>query len=44
MLPFRFLGQDDGQLSQRAREREFAELTDAEAARLDTAYQRALPS
>lgn len=37
-LLFRFLHQDDGQLSNRARSREFAELTDAEAERIEAIY------
>ncbi|WID99972.1 Fic family protein (plasmid) [Bosea vestrisii] len=37
-LLFRFLRQNDGQLSKRAREREFADLTDDEAARVEGIY------
>ncbi|PWG61606.1 Fic family protein [Spiribacter halobius] len=39
-LLFRFLRQGDGRLSRRAREREFAALTDAEAARVEAVYER----
>ncbi|SLN77859.1 Fic family protein [Oceanibacterium hippocampi] len=37
-LLFRFLQQNDGRLSNRAREKEFAELTDAEAERIEAIY------
>jgi hypothetical protein len=37
-LLFRFLRQNDGRLSKRAREREFPALTDAEAARIEAIY------
>jgi hypothetical protein len=37
-LLFRFLRQNGGRLSQRAREREFAQMTDAEAASAEEAY------
>lgn len=37
-LLFRFLHQNDGQLSKRAREREFEEMTDAEVAEVETIY------
>ena len=37
-LLFRFLRQNKGTLSRRARAREFAQLTDDEAARIETAY------
>lgn len=37
-LLFRFLHQNSGHLSKRAREREFAELTDAEAERIEQLY------
>jgi len=37
-LLFRFLNQNGGQLSQRARDREFKELTDEEAKRIETIY------
>lgn len=37
-LLFRFLHQSGGRLSQRAREREFAELTEGEAARIEDIY------
>ena len=39
-LLFRFLHQNGGRLSQRAREREFAELGDDEASRLEEIYRR----
>jgi hypothetical protein len=39
-LLFRFLHQNAGRLSQRAREREFAELGDDEAGRIEAIYQR----
>jgi hypothetical protein len=38
-LLFRFLNQHGGHLSQRAREREFAKLTDDEASRVETIYR-----
>jgi hypothetical protein len=38
-LLFRFLHQSDGRLSQRAREREFVQLTDDEAARVEAIYR-----
>ena len=37
-LLFRFLHQNDGVLSKRAREREFAQMTDVEAAEIETIY------
>lgn len=37
-LLFRFLNQNEGRLSQRAREREFAALTEAEAERIEAIY------
>src|ERR1700730_11860855 len=40
-LLFRFLRQNDGRLSRRAREREFAELTEDEVAKIDAAYAKA---
>ena len=40
-LLFRFLHQNNGRLSQRAREREFRELTDEEAERIETIYGEA---
>lgn len=40
-LLFRFLRQNDGTLSRRAREREFAELTDDEVARIEATYSKA---
>ncbi len=40
-LLFRFLHQNGGQLSKRAREQEFAQLTDAEAAAFEDAYKTA---
>lgn len=40
-LLFRFLRQNDGRLSGRARDREFADLTDEEAAHVEQAYRRA---
>ncbi len=40
-LLFRFLRQNDGTLSRRAREREFAELTDDEVARVEATYSKA---
>ena len=39
-LLFRFLHQNGGQLSKRAREQEFAQLTEAEAAAAEDAYKR----
>jgi hypothetical protein len=39
-LLFRFLHQNDGRLSRRARENEFAALTDAEAQRIEAIYRR----
>lgn len=43
-LLFRFLRQNDGTLSKRAREREFAQLTDAEAAEIESIYRGILPN
>ena len=40
-LLFRFLRQNDGTLSRRAREREFAELTEDEVARIEATYAKA---
>ena len=40
-LLFRFLRQNDGTLSRRAREREFAELTDDEVVRIEATYAEA---
>lgn len=40
-LLFRFLHQNGGRLSQRARDREFKELTDEEAGRIETIYREA---
>jgi hypothetical protein len=40
-LLFRFLHQNGGSLSQRARDREFKELTDEEAKRIETVYREA---
>ena len=40
-LLFRFLSQNDGRLSQRARTQEFSELTDEEAQRVEATYARA---
>ena len=40
-LLFRFLRQNDGRLSRRAREREFAELTEDEVARIEATYAEA---
>jgi len=37
-LLFRFLHQNDGRLSKRAREKEFAPLTDEEVRRIEAAY------
>ena len=37
-LLFRFLRQNEGQLSKRAREKEFSALSDSEAARIETIY------
>ncbi|MBL8212606.1 MAG: Fic family protein [Bryobacterales bacterium] len=42
-LLFRLLRQNNGQLSTRARAREFAALTDDEAAQVEQAYQEAFP-
>jgi hypothetical protein len=39
-LLFRFLHQNGGRLSQRAREREFAQLSDDESARVEAIYRR----
>ena len=39
-LLFRFLSQNDGHLSQRARAQEFSELTDEEAQRVETIYSQ----
>jgi hypothetical protein len=38
-LLFRFLNQHGGHLSRRARQREFAKLTDHEASRVETIYR-----
>ena len=43
-LLFRFLRQNNGTLSRRAREREFAELTDDEVARIEATYAEAFRS
>jgi hypothetical protein len=43
-LLFRFLRQHDGALSKRGREREFAELTDGEVARIEAIYAEAFAS
>eukprot|EP01034_Spumella_vulgaris_P042083 gene42083-52168_t len=43
-LLFRFLRQSEGRLSQRAREKEFAALTDDEAARIEAIYARVSPA
>jgi hypothetical protein len=43
-LLFRFLRQNDGALSKRGREREFAELTDEEVARIEAIYAEAFAS
>jgi len=43
-LLFRFLRQNGGTLSSRAREREFADLTDAEAARIEAIYAETRPA
>jgi hypothetical protein len=43
-LLFRFLHQNGGQLSKRAREQEFAQLTDTEAAAAEDAYKMAFGS
>ena len=43
-LLFRFLNQNGGRLSQRAREREFRELTDEEAKRIEAIYHEAFAS
>ena len=40
-LLFRFLHQNGGSLSQRARDGEFKELTDEEAKRIETVYREA---
>jgi hypothetical protein len=40
-LLFRFLRQNDGRLSRRARERRFAELTEDEFARIEATYAEA---
>jgi hypothetical protein len=40
-LLFRFLRQNDGTLSKRAQEREFAELTEDEVARIEAIYAEA---
>lgn len=40
-LLFRFLQQNDGVLSRRARDKEFSALTDEEAARIESLYERA---
>jgi hypothetical protein len=39
-LLFRFLRQNDGRLSRRAREREFAELTEDEVAKIEATYAK----
>jgi hypothetical protein len=43
-LLFRFLHQNEGRLSTRAREREFSALSDEEAARVEVIYQQAFDS
>lgn len=43
-LLFRFLQQNDGQLSRRAREKEFKALTDSEAAHIESVFHRAFSS
>lgn len=43
-LLFRLLNQNGGRLSQRAREREFKELTDEEAKRIEAIYNNTFPS
>ncbi len=43
-LLFRFLHQNEGQISRRAREQEFAALTDDEAERIEAIYQDAFPA
>lgn len=43
-LLFRFLRQNNGTLSKRAREREFAGLTDSEAAEIQSIYEEILPT
>jgi hypothetical protein len=43
-LLFRFLNQNGGRLSQRAREREFKELTDEEATRIEAMYHETFTS
>ena len=40
-LLFRFLNQNGGRLSQRAREREFKDMTDEEAKRIEAIYDEA---
>jgi hypothetical protein len=42
-LLFRFLRQSDGRLSKRAREREFAKLTEDEVARIEAIYESSFP-
>jgi len=42
-LLFRFLHQNNGTLSQRARDKEFAGLTDEEARRIESIYADAFP-
>ena len=42
-LLFRFLQQNDGRLSVRAKEKEFAALTDDEVARVETSYRECWP-
>jgi hypothetical protein len=39
-LLFRFLHQNEGRLSKRAREKEFSALSDAEVARIEAIYSR----
>lgn len=43
-LLFRFLHQNNGTLSKRGREKEFAELTEAEVALIESAYAEAFSS
>jgi Fic family protein len=43
-LLFRFLRQNEGKLSKRAREREFESLTDAEATRIESIYAETRPA
>jgi hypothetical protein len=43
-LLFRFLHQNNGALSKRGREREFARLTEAEVALIESAYAEAFSS